>query len=106
LKLAWATGGQPSSCDPSYAVQMSGVPRSKRKTVVPRPGVLTTASRQIAQLLGDGMPTDEIAAAMKLDREAAREQGAAVLQKLSLRSRRQIGELMPDRPLSANGFLL
>jgi DNA-binding CsgD family transcriptional regulator len=69
-------------------------------------GRLRPPERQIAQLLGEGMSTDEIAAAMKLDREAAREQVAGVLQKLSLRSRRQIGELMPDRPLSANGFLL
>jgi hypothetical protein len=48
----------------------------------------------------------EIAEALKVERKAADSLIAAVLRKLSLRSTREIGQYLPDRPVSLGGFLI
>ena len=69
-------------------------------------GRLGPRERQIAQLLGEGLSPSEIADGLKIERKAAEGLIATVLRKLSLRSTREIGQFLPDRPVSLGGFLI
>jgi DNA-binding CsgD family transcriptional regulator len=69
-------------------------------------GRLRPRERQVAQLLGEGMSSAEIAKSLKTDTKHAEALIASVLRKLSLRSRKEIVQVLPDRPVSVGGFLI
>jgi DNA-binding CsgD family transcriptional regulator len=69
-------------------------------------GRLRPRERQVAQLLGEGLSATEIAEGLKIDPKQAELAIASVLRKLSLRSRKEIGQFLPDRPVSVGGFLI
>jgi DNA-binding CsgD family transcriptional regulator len=69
-------------------------------------GRLRPRERQVAQLLGEGLSATEIAEGLKIDHKQAELAIASVLRKLSLRSRKEIGQFLPDRPVSLGGFLI
>jgi DNA-binding CsgD family transcriptional regulator len=69
-------------------------------------GRLRARERQVAQLLGEGLSTTEIAEGMKIEARQAEVIISSVLRKLSLRSRKEIGQFLPDRPVSLGGFLI
>ena len=69
-------------------------------------GRLRPRERQVAQLLAEGMAAAEIAKALNIEPKQAQASIATVLRKLSLRSRKEIGQVLPDRPVSLGGFLI
>jgi DNA-binding CsgD family transcriptional regulator len=69
-------------------------------------GRLRPRERHVAQLLGEGLSSAEIAQGMKIEVKQAETIIASVLRKLSLRSRKEIVQFLPDRPVSLGGFLL
>jgi DNA-binding CsgD family transcriptional regulator len=69
-------------------------------------GRLRPRERHVAQLLGEGLSSAEIAQGMKIELKQAEAIIASVLRKLSLRSRKEIVQFLPDRPVSLGGFLL
>jgi DNA-binding CsgD family transcriptional regulator len=70
-------------------------------------GRLRPRERHVAQLLGEGLSAAEIAEGLKIELKQAEALIAAVLRKLSLRSRKEIAQFLPDRPVSlGGGFLL
>jgi len=52
------------------------------------------------------VPAAEIAKALNIEPKQAQASIATVLRKLSLRSRKEIGQVLPDRPVSLGGFLI
>ena len=69
-------------------------------------GRLRPRERQVAQLLAEGLAAAEIAKALNIEPKQAQALIATVLRKLSLRSRKEIGQVLPDRPVSLGGFLI
>lgn len=64
-------------------------------------GRLTPRERRFALLIAQGLSDEEIAMAMALDPGRAERVSGGVLRKLSLRSRHEVRELVPDAALGA-----
>ncbi len=69
-------------------------------------GRLGEREKLAAQMLNQGFSVPEIAAGLKVERDQAQRLVEAVLQKLALRSRRQLADLAADEPLHAEGGYL
>jgi len=62
--------------------------------------------RQAAHLIGEGLSIVEIANGLQMDRRQAERIVSRVLSKLSLRSLRDVGPLLPDTPVTSRGLIL
>jgi len=92
--------------DVSYVTSLAVTMTACVSAVTGPLGRLGPRERQIAQLLGEGLSPSEIADGLRIERKAAESLIATVLRKLSLRSTREIGQFLPDRPVSLGGFLI
>jgi DNA-binding CsgD family transcriptional regulator len=92
--------------DVSYVTSLAVTMTACVSAVTGPLGRLGPRERQVAQLLGEGLSPSEIGDALKIERKAADNLIASVLRKLSLRSTREIGQYLPDRPVSIGGFLI
>ena len=92
--------------DVSYVTSLAVTMTACVSAVTGPLGRLGPRERQVAQLLGEGLSPSEIADGLNIDRKAADNLVAAVLRKLSLRSMREIGQFLPDHPVSLGGFLI
>ncbi|HLQ61607.1 MAG TPA: hypothetical protein VK131_07075 [Candidatus Acidoferrales bacterium] len=69
-------------------------------------GKLGQREKLAAQMLGQGWSVPEIASGLRVERDQAQRLVEAVLQKLALRSRQQLADLLPDAPQQAEGGYL
>lgn len=69
-------------------------------------GRLNADELRITELIGESLSNAEIAIALESDEAAVQEAIRSILQKLKLRSRRQIARLLPGRPSRSGAYFL
>lgn len=69
-------------------------------------GRLSAEELQLAELIGEGLSDAELALALESDEAAVQQAIQSILQKLKLRSRRQIARLLPGRLARTGSYFL
>ena len=101
--------GQPTWYDDedvAYVAQLAGALTVCVLTFCGPLARLTVGERRLVQLLAEGLADQEIAAALGMAPEEASGAVAAVIRKLSLRSRRAVHQLLPEGVVSGGAYLL
>ncbi len=68
-------------------------------------GRLRPRERRFALLIAEGLSDEEIAVALDLDEQVARRASGSILRKLALRSRHEVGELVPGLTTSSRALI-